>query len=158
MIEQRFLFRLSITASPLPRYKHLFSDSFFEIWLPLSLDTCSYRVPAAFSLTSGPSSGFRSPDEVWFLYNLWSLWERLVLFSLQVGGRVGLAYGSVAVLKAASTIAIRYSSVRQQFGPPGEPEIAILVSSSLFGCVFLCIHFSLSCRSSKNKQTTNPVT
>jgi hypothetical protein len=45
-----------------------------------------------------------------------------------VGGRVGLAYGSVSVLKAASTIAIRYSLVRQQFGPPGQEEIAILVS------------------------------
>eukprot|EP00850_Spirogloea_muscicola_P012059 SM000077S21533 [mRNA] locus=s77:73344:77971:+ [translate_table: standard] len=43
-----------------------------------------------------------------------------------VGGRVGLAYGSVAVLKVAATIAVRYSLVRQQFGPPDEPEIAIL--------------------------------
>eukprot|EP00270_Netrium_digitus_P019693 TRINITY_DN782_c0_g1_i1.p1 TRINITY_DN782_c0_g1~~TRINITY_DN782_c0_g1_i1.p1 ORF type:complete len:724 (-),score=161.70 TRINITY_DN782_c0_g1_i1:168-2216(-) len=43
-----------------------------------------------------------------------------------VGGRVGLAHGSVAVLKAAATIAIRYSLIRQQFGPPNEPEIAIL--------------------------------
>ena len=43
-----------------------------------------------------------------------------------VGGRVGLAYGSVAVLKTASTIAIRYSLTRQQFGPPNEPEVAIL--------------------------------
>ena len=43
-----------------------------------------------------------------------------------VGGRVGLAYGSVAVLKTASTIAIRYSLIRQQFGPPNQPEVAIL--------------------------------
>eukprot|EP00271_Cylindrocystis_brebissonii_P009005 TRINITY_DN23584_c0_g1_i1.p1 TRINITY_DN23584_c0_g1~~TRINITY_DN23584_c0_g1_i1.p1 ORF type:complete len:698 (-),score=97.53 TRINITY_DN23584_c0_g1_i1:626-2719(-) len=43
-----------------------------------------------------------------------------------VGGRVGLANGSVAILKSAATIVIRYSLIRQQFGPPGEPEIAIL--------------------------------
>lgn len=43
-----------------------------------------------------------------------------------VGGRVGLASGSVGVLKAAVTIAIRYSLLRQQFGPPNEPEISIL--------------------------------
>jgi acyl-CoA oxidase len=43
-----------------------------------------------------------------------------------VGGRVGLAYGSVGVLKAAATIAIRYSLIRQQFGPPNQPEISIL--------------------------------
>ncbi|XP_027365510.1 acyl-coenzyme A oxidase 2, peroxisomal [Abrus precatorius] len=43
-----------------------------------------------------------------------------------VGGRVGLAYSSVSVLKVAATIAIRYSLLRQQFGPPNEPEVAIL--------------------------------
>lgn len=43
-----------------------------------------------------------------------------------VGGRVGLASGSVGVLKAAVTIAIRYSLLRQQFGPPNKPEISIL--------------------------------
>jgi len=43
-----------------------------------------------------------------------------------VGGRVGLAHGSVGVLKAASTIAIRYSLIRQQFGPPNKAEISIL--------------------------------
>lgn len=43
-----------------------------------------------------------------------------------VGGRVGLAAGSVGVLKAAVTIAIRYSLLRQQFGPPNKPEIIIL--------------------------------
>lgn len=43
-----------------------------------------------------------------------------------VGGRVGLAYSSVGVLKIASTIAIRYSLLRQQFGPPKGPEISIL--------------------------------
>ncbi|XP_065876552.1 acyl-coenzyme A oxidase 2, peroxisomal isoform X2 [Euphorbia lathyris] len=43
-----------------------------------------------------------------------------------VGGRVGLAYSSVAVLKVAATIAIRYSLLRQQFGPPKQPEVSIL--------------------------------
>jgi acyl-CoA oxidase len=43
-----------------------------------------------------------------------------------VGGRVGLAYSSVGVLKIANTIAIRYSLLRQQFGPPKQPEISIL--------------------------------
>lgn len=42
------------------------------------------------------------------------------------GGRVGLVVGSTQVLKMVTTIAIRYSAVRQQFGPPGEPEICIL--------------------------------
>lgn len=43
-----------------------------------------------------------------------------------VGGRVGLAYSSVGVLKLAGTIAIRYSLLRQQFGPPKQPEVSIL--------------------------------
>lgn len=43
-----------------------------------------------------------------------------------VGGRVGLAHGSVGVLKTAVTIAVRYSLLRQQFGPPKQPEISIL--------------------------------
>ncbi|KAL6337859.1 hypothetical protein AAG906_002324 [Vitis piasezkii] len=43
-----------------------------------------------------------------------------------VGGRVGLAYSSVSVLKVSITIAIRYSLLRQQFGPPKQPEISIL--------------------------------
>ncbi|KAJ8428452.1 hypothetical protein Cgig2_024113 [Carnegiea gigantea] len=43
-----------------------------------------------------------------------------------VGGRVGLSYSSVGVLKIAATIAIRYSLLRQQFGPPKQPEISIL--------------------------------
>ncbi|KAL1364880.1 acyl-coenzyme A oxidase 2, peroxisomal [Arachis hypogaea] len=43
-----------------------------------------------------------------------------------VGGRVGLAYSSVGVLKIAATIAIRYSLLRQQFGPPNQPEVSIL--------------------------------
>ncbi|PIA55077.1 hypothetical protein AQUCO_00800074v1 [Aquilegia coerulea] len=43
-----------------------------------------------------------------------------------VGGRVGLASSSVAVLKIAITIAVRYSLLRQQFGPPKEPEVSIL--------------------------------
>ncbi|GMH24722.1 hypothetical protein Nepgr_026565 [Nepenthes gracilis] len=43
-----------------------------------------------------------------------------------VGGRVGLASSSVGVLKIAVTIAIRYSLLRQQFGPPKQPEISIL--------------------------------
>ncbi|XP_009366361.1 acyl-coenzyme A oxidase 2, peroxisomal [Pyrus x bretschneideri] len=43
-----------------------------------------------------------------------------------VGGRVGLAYSSVSVLKVAATIAIRYSLLRQQFGPSKQPEVSIL--------------------------------
>ncbi|KAI3978509.1 hypothetical protein MKX01_015684 [Papaver californicum] len=43
-----------------------------------------------------------------------------------VGGRVGLAYSSNGVLKIAVTIAVRYSLLRQQFGPPKQPEISIL--------------------------------
>ncbi|KAG6547563.1 hypothetical protein Mapa_011012 [Marchantia paleacea] len=43
-----------------------------------------------------------------------------------VGGRVGLAYGSVGILKASVTIATRYSLLRRQFGPPDQPEISIL--------------------------------
>ncbi|KAM7276832.1 hypothetical protein ACFE04_018698 [Oxalis oulophora] len=43
-----------------------------------------------------------------------------------VGGRVGLAYSSAGVLKIAATIAIRYSLLRQQFGPPKQPEVSIL--------------------------------
>ncbi|XP_027179498.1 acyl-coenzyme A oxidase 2, peroxisomal [Coffea eugenioides] len=43
-----------------------------------------------------------------------------------VGGRVVLAYSSSGVLKIAATIAIRYSLLRQQFGPPKQPEITIL--------------------------------
>ncbi|KAH0908949.1 hypothetical protein HID58_032270, partial [Brassica napus] len=43
-----------------------------------------------------------------------------------VGGRVALAYSSVGVLKVSATIAIRYSLLRQQFGPPKQPEVSIL--------------------------------
>lgn len=43
-----------------------------------------------------------------------------------VGGRVGLAYSSVGVLKISVIIAVRYSLLRQQFGPPRQPEISIL--------------------------------
>ncbi|KAG5529423.1 hypothetical protein RHGRI_029971 [Rhododendron griersonianum] len=43
-----------------------------------------------------------------------------------VGGRVALAYSSVGVLKVASTIAIRYSLLRHQFGPLKQPEVSIL--------------------------------
>ncbi|EXB77539.1 Acyl-coenzyme A oxidase 2 [Morus notabilis] len=39
-----------------------------------------------------------------------------------VGGRVGLAYSSVSVLKLAGTIAIRYSLLCQQFGLPKQRE------------------------------------
>lgn len=42
------------------------------------------------------------------------------------GGRVGLCAASVALLRCSSTVAIRYSLQRQQFGPPGAPEIVIL--------------------------------
>ncbi|GAV73981.1 Acyl-CoA_dh_1 domain-containing protein/ACOX domain-containing protein/Acyl-CoA_dh_M domain-containing protein [Cephalotus follicularis] len=43
-----------------------------------------------------------------------------------VGGRVSLASSSASVLKVAATIAIRYSLLRQQFGPPKQPELSIL--------------------------------
>uniref|UniRef100_A0A1J3H7A1 Acyl-coenzyme A oxidase n=1 Tax=Noccaea caerulescens TaxID=107243 RepID=A0A1J3H7A1_NOCCA len=43
-----------------------------------------------------------------------------------VGGRVGLAYASVGVLKVSATIAIRYALLRQQFGPLKQPEVSIL--------------------------------
>ncbi|KAE8718540.1 Acyl-coenzyme A oxidase 2, peroxisomal [Hibiscus syriacus] len=43
-----------------------------------------------------------------------------------VGGRVGLAYSSVGFLKISVTIAVRYSLLRQQFGPPKQPEVSIL--------------------------------
>ncbi|XP_073293502.1 acyl-coenzyme A oxidase 2, peroxisomal [Primulina huaijiensis] len=43
-----------------------------------------------------------------------------------VGGRVGLAYSSVGVLKISVIIAVRFSLLRQQFGPPKQPEISIL--------------------------------
>ncbi|KAJ8619165.1 hypothetical protein MRB53_015351 [Persea americana] len=43
-----------------------------------------------------------------------------------VGGRVGIAYSSGGILKVAVTIAIRYSLLRQQFGPPKQAEISIL--------------------------------
>ncbi|GAX78643.1 hypothetical protein CEUSTIGMA_g6081.t1 [Chlamydomonas eustigma] len=42
------------------------------------------------------------------------------------GGRVGLCCSSVSLLKGAMTIAIRYTSHREQFGPPDSPEIAVL--------------------------------
>ncbi|XP_047325220.1 acyl-coenzyme A oxidase 2, peroxisomal-like [Impatiens glandulifera] len=43
-----------------------------------------------------------------------------------VGGRVGLTFYSVSVLKVVCTIAIRYSFFLQQFGPPKKPEMLIL--------------------------------
>ncbi|GLU13136.1 hypothetical protein SLE2022_297820 [Rubroshorea leprosula] len=43
-----------------------------------------------------------------------------------VGGRVALAYSSVSVLKIAVIIAVRYSLLRLQFGPPKKPEVSIL--------------------------------
>lgn len=42
------------------------------------------------------------------------------------GGRVGLTAASVSLLRSALTVAIRYSLQRQQFGPPEQPEVAIL--------------------------------
>jgi len=42
------------------------------------------------------------------------------------GGRVGLTFASIGVLKGAVTIAVRYSAQRQQFGPPHGAEISIL--------------------------------
>ncbi|XWS29508.1 hypothetical protein CRYUN_Cryun24cG0035000 [Craigia yunnanensis] len=46
--------------------------------------------------------------------------------ALRFRGRVGLAYSSVGVLKVSVTIAVRYSLLRQQFGPPRQPEVSIL--------------------------------
>ncbi|CAO2144704.1 unnamed protein product [Urochloa humidicola] len=43
-----------------------------------------------------------------------------------VGGRVGIAYCSVGVLKVSVTIAVRYALLRHQFGPPKQPEISVL--------------------------------
>ncbi|KAL5204115.1 hypothetical protein ABZP36_008986 [Zizania latifolia] len=43
-----------------------------------------------------------------------------------VGGRVGIAYSSVGVLKVSVTIAVRYALLRHQFGPPKQPEISVL--------------------------------
>uniref|UniRef100_A0A804P0M1 acyl-CoA oxidase n=1 Tax=Zea mays TaxID=4577 RepID=A0A804P0M1_MAIZE len=43
-----------------------------------------------------------------------------------VGGRVGIAYCSVGVLKVAVTIVVRYALLRHQFGPPKQPEISVL--------------------------------
>jgi acyl-CoA oxidase len=42
------------------------------------------------------------------------------------GGRVGLTFASLGVLKGAVTIAVRYSAQRQQFGPDNSPEVAVL--------------------------------
>ncbi|KAF8700206.1 hypothetical protein HU200_034583 [Digitaria exilis] len=43
-----------------------------------------------------------------------------------VGGRVGIAFCSVGVLKVAVIIAVRYALLRHQFGPPKQPEISVL--------------------------------
>jgi acyl-CoA oxidase len=43
-----------------------------------------------------------------------------------VGGRVGIAYCYVGVLKVAVTIAVRYALLRHQFGPPKQSEISVL--------------------------------
>jgi acyl-CoA oxidase len=43
-----------------------------------------------------------------------------------VAGRVSIAKASVSAAKSALTIAVRYGAGRRQFGPPGEPEMAIL--------------------------------
>ncbi|KAL4645394.1 hypothetical protein ACB092_02G232500 [Castanea dentata] len=48
-----------------------------------------------------------------------------------VGGRVGLAYSSVSVLKVAVSIATRYSLLRQQFGPPKQPEHLVEIYSEM---------------------------
>ncbi len=58
------------------------------------------------------------------------------------GGRVGLVSGSVGVAKLAITIAVRYCSQRQQFGPPDAPEIAVLdyqVRVCVYVCVYVCV-------------------
>lgn len=43
-----------------------------------------------------------------------------------VGGRVSIAAASVSVAKVGLAIAIRYASIRGQFGPPGGPATRIL--------------------------------
>ena len=43
-----------------------------------------------------------------------------------VGGRVSVAAAANAVAKKALWIAVRYGNRRRQFGPPGEPEFALL--------------------------------
>ncbi|XP_078440912.1 acyl-CoA oxidase 2 [Wolffia australiana] len=43
-----------------------------------------------------------------------------------VGGRVGLAHSSAAILKLGAAIAVRYSLLRRQFGPAAQAEVAIL--------------------------------
>lgn len=43
-----------------------------------------------------------------------------------VGGRVSVAAASNTVAKKALWIAVRYGNRRRQFGPPGEPEFALL--------------------------------
>lgn len=42
------------------------------------------------------------------------------------GGRVGITSMAVVNLRSCIPIAIRYSAVRQQFGPPGKDEIPVL--------------------------------
>jgi acyl-CoA oxidase len=49
-----------------------------------------------------------------------------VTLSDLTGSRVGLCAASVSLLRCATTVAIRYSLQRQQFGPPESPDIAIL--------------------------------
>ncbi len=43
-----------------------------------------------------------------------------------VAGRVSIASAAVSVAKVGMTIAIRYASIRRQFGPAGAPETPIL--------------------------------
>ncbi|MDA0196459.1 MAG: acyl-CoA dehydrogenase [Bacteroidetes bacterium] len=43
-----------------------------------------------------------------------------------VGGRIGIPKAALSASKSALTIAIRYASIRRQFGLPGKPEIPLL--------------------------------
>ncbi len=43
-----------------------------------------------------------------------------------VGGRISVACAGLSATKTALTIAIRYSSVRRQFGPKGSKEVSLL--------------------------------
>lgn len=43
-----------------------------------------------------------------------------------IKGRIGVCFIACAYLTNAITIAIRYSAVRQQFGPIGQEEMSVI--------------------------------